>query len=72
MSKKGIPPHIQLVADVERSELQASLEKLKRDLPVLLEYQALTAKMTNAKFEALIAENFSEAQAIALCRSEGA
>jgi len=52
----------------EQDKLRESVRQLERDLPVLLEMQKLSAQMTRAKFESLVAEGFTETQALELCK----
>ncbi len=54
--------------DGKRDKLRESLRQLERDLPVLLEMQKLSAQMIRAKFESLVAEGFTETQALELCK----
>ena len=51
------------------NELAGAAEAMKRALPVLLQHMPLQAKMRRAAFQAYIAEGFTEAQALELCRS---
>lgn len=47
---------------------RAALEELKRSLPVHIEILAISAQMIRAKYQALVAQGFTEAQALELCK----
>lgn len=47
---------------------RASLEELKRNLPTHIEFLAIHAQMIRAKYQALLAQGFTEAQALELCK----
>ena len=55
--------------EAEKVKRAQALVELREDLPRLLEFMALSATMTRAKFKALVKEGFTEAQAIELCKS---
>lgn len=48
--------------------LKESLDEIRTNLSIYIQYQAEFAKLTRAKYDALIAEGFTEQQAIQLCR----
>lgn len=54
--------------DKERASFAQLLRWMKEDMPAQLEYEQLKAKLTRAKFLALVAEGFTESQAIDLCK----
>jgi hypothetical protein len=45
-----------------------ALKDLAAALPSMIEAQAITAAILRAKFNALVKEGFSEAQAVELCK----
>ena len=47
---------------------RAALEELKRSLPTHIEVLGIQAKMIRAKYQALVAQGFTEAQALELCK----
>lgn len=51
-------------------ELRRAVETHRRNLPFLIEYQQLQAKVTRKKFEALVDEGFTDKQAIELCKEQ--
>lgn len=57
------------VPNVERDTLIASIENIKRTLPLLLEYNKIDAQIRRSKYLALIENGFNEQQALELCRS---
>ncbi len=54
--------------NIERSKTLAQMEEFKRNLPVLIEQQKLIAEYAFARFTALKAAGFTEAQALQLVR----
>ncbi len=46
-----------------------ALRKMREELPMILELYAITSIMTRAKFNELVREGFTEAQALELCKS---
>ena len=54
--------------NVELDKLRAQVEQLKRQLPVLMEYHQLSAKLCRTRYDALVAEGFNPQQALELCR----
>lgn len=61
-----VPPVLPQATD----ELAVALETHRRNVPFLIEYQVLQAKVTRAKYLALLTEGFNEKQAIALCKEQ--
>ena len=53
----------------KRVESAQALKKLMDDIVLMQESFIALAKMTRAKYSALVAEGFTEAQAIELCKS---
>lgn len=49
---------------VSRVELEMVLDHIKETLPVMLQKAEHDAKLIKAKYEALLAEGFTEAQAL--------
>ncbi|MGH8418015.1 MAG: hypothetical protein ACRER8_12145 [Pseudomonas sp.] len=47
---------------------RAALESAKRDLDTNIEFMKLLAQLTRAKYTALVAQGFTEDQALALCK----
>jgi len=47
---------------------RAALEELKRSLPIHIEALEIQAQMIRAKYQALVAQGFTEAQALELCK----
>lgn len=43
--------------------------RLQESLPQIIEFQIVMAKIHKAKYDALIAEGFTEAQALELCKT---
>lgn len=54
--------------EAERAMLAQGVLHLRENLPALLELDALQAKLTRAKFLALVEQGFNEQQALELCR----
>lgn len=54
----------------ERSQvtMAQAVKNLRENLPALLEYDALQARMTRNKFLQLVASGFTEQQALELCK----
>lgn len=52
----------------KQDKLRDSLRQLEQDLPALIEMQKFSVRMTREKFKRLLAEGFTEAQALELCK----
>lgn len=52
----------------KQDKLRDSLRQLEQDLPALIEIQKFSVRMTREKFKCLLAEGFTEAQALELCK----
>ena len=52
----------------QKNETEASLEALKRDLPVIIEQVEWLAQIRMACFKASIEQGFTEEQAFELCK----
>jgi hypothetical protein len=50
------------------AEIRAMVEKLRIELPAQVELAMMTAVITRAKYNALVKEGFSEADALYLCK----
>lgn len=59
---------IRPLPNLEVDEMIASLEKMKRLLPHIVEYNKIDAKIRRAKFLALLEEGFEPQQALELCK----
>lgn len=61
------------MSDDERERSQATLAQLlkraKEEWPMQVEMEKLVARQTRIKFLALVAEGFTETQALDLCKS---
>ena len=55
-------------AEAERAEKMRALQQMRDNLAWFVEYHMLDAKIVRARFNALVAEGFTEAQAIDLCK----
>jgi len=54
------------MTDVDK--LRRAMTELRTLLPAVLEHQIIMAQVTRARYNALIKEGFTEAQAIELCK----
>lgn len=57
--------------DRQRAHLAQQIVELQELLPMRIDLERHGAKVTRAKFVALVAEGFTEAQAIELCKKIG-
>ena len=48
-------------------EIKASIDALKRNLPMIIELSKLQARLTRSNYTALVGEGFSESEALELC-----
>lgn len=60
--------NLRQLPNVEVDEMIASLEKMKRLLPHIIEYNKLDSKIRREKFLALLDEGFDPQQALELCK----
>lgn len=60
---------VSAIPDVEKDELRASMEKLKRMLPVMAEYALIDAQIRRAKYEACLEAGFNERQALEIAKA---
>lgn len=51
----------------KRDDAQAAVAQLSRMMPALIEHAQMQAKIRRAAYLALVAEGFTEAQALDLC-----
>jgi DNA topoisomerase IB len=60
------------MASNEKSQVEfaQAIANLRDNLPAMMEFQRLNAKVIRAKYVALIGEGFSEQQALQLCGGE--
>lgn len=49
-------------------EMRGQLETLRRNLPTILEFHVIDARIKRAKYDAYMAEGFDEKQALELCK----
>lgn len=52
----------------EKQTLKQANEELKRNIDDMIDSMILQARLTRAKYDALIAQGFNEMQAIELCK----
>lgn len=55
--------------DKTRVAIAQAVKELKENMPAMLEHIILTARLTKAKYDALIKEGFTKEQAIELCKT---
>lgn len=60
---------IEKLPDIERDEMQAGIEHLKRMLPQVNEHTVLIAKVKRAAYLAFVAEGFTESEALELTKT---
>ena len=49
-------------------ELLSSVDKLIKGLPAMLEYQQYVARLTRARYEALLSQGFTDTQALIIVK----
>lgn len=49
-------------------EMRAALDMLHENLEIMMEYEHLQAKLTRAKYDAMIEQGFTAEQALELCK----
>ncbi len=54
------------VPNVERDQMIANIENIKRNLPHIIEFQILNSKIAFAKYNAYVDAGFNEQQALFL------
>lgn len=68
ISREEFETGTKLPTDGEK--LKRSVDTMRASMPVFIESAKLTATMTRAKYEALIDEGFTPAQALELCKGK--
>jgi|GEM_PF-2057140 len=63
------PPNIIDLPNIERDQMKGSFEEMARTLHMLMEHAPSIANAKRAFFEAYLAQGFSEAQAVELCKN---
>lgn len=54
--------------EADRAALAQSVKNMRENLPALMEFEQLQARLSRHKFQALVEAGFSEQQALELCR----
>ncbi|WP_445677712.1 hypothetical protein [Pseudomonas putida] len=54
--------------NIEKNAMRAHVDLLRRNMPEQIEAMQLMAKIRRAQYLALVAEGFTEAQAIEICK----
>lgn len=54
--------------NIEKNEIRASVDLLRRNMAEQIEAAQLIAKLRRAQYLALVAEGFTEAQALEICK----
>lgn len=57
------------MADSDLVKLAQSIKQMREQLPALMEFAELQARLTRTKYNALLKEGFTEVQAIELCKT---
>ena len=58
---------VQPVATIPKDDMRAEIEKMKRAVPILMEYAELIAQIRKAGYDAYIKQGFTPEQALQLC-----
>lgn len=61
-------PKIVPMPDIPLTEMEKQLALLENNYPSMIKYQVLVAGLAKAKYDALIEQGFTDAQAIELCK----
>lgn len=61
-------PKVVNLADTKRDKLSADVAELRGLLPARIEYQRIMAKLQREAYLAYVAEGFTPAQALTLCK----
>lgn len=69
MSDDNVPSLAVIRNDKQKDEQRETIHKLEANLPVILLAQRITAQITRHKYESLVAQGFTEQQALELCKS---
>lgn len=64
------PSNLHILRPESSSDLAAAVEKLKREMPQIREYNQQMAKVIRSEFESYIAEGFTSAQALQLVKAK--
>lgn len=63
------PKHPHVIELGAKNPLQIAVDDLRARMPLMLEHAALMAKIRRASYLAHLAEGFTEAQALDLCKT---
>lgn len=63
------PSNLKLITNVTLSILEKALIDVKEDLPTLLEYQEINARLTRCKYNSLMDQGFTAEQALELSKT---
>lgn len=61
---------ISQVPNVERDNLIAAISNMSRNMPHMIEYERIQAKLKRERYLALIENGFNEIQALELCKCQ--
>ncbi len=50
-------------------EMRVALDAMRKNLSMMIEFEQLRAKQTRAKYDAMIEQGFTDAQALELCKT---
>ena len=65
MSKEN---RVKLFSSKTLTEQEAALKKMKEQVPIMVEYYRVVAKLHREKFKALKEQGFTDAEALELCK----